>query len=262
MAGLGVLMLALATAVGCGGVAEQSSAAQSSAAPTSDPPVVATDVGALFSGSLSAGSTCSAGVVNSPSGEVIVSAAHCISGSGVGLLFAPAYADGVAPYGTWVVTAAYADPSWLAEQVPSADVAFLLVAPVPGSSTRTVQSVVGGGDLTTAPTAGQQITVAGYIAGDTTQVACSATVYLADGYPAFDCDGFQEGTSGSPWLTVPDTDSDVPQVTGVIGGLDQGGCTDGTSYTAPFTNTTQAVYARAAAGAAPDVLPTPDPDGC
>ena len=87
-------------------------------------------VGALFAGSSDQGlHFCTASVVHSRGGDVIATAAHCVAGTGTGLLFVPGYHDGIAPYGTWTVSAAYVDPRWLGDHEPMADYAFLTVAP-------------------------------------------------------------------------------------------------------------------------------------
>ena len=70
-------------------------------------------VGALFEGAWRSSSHfCSGAVVDSPSGDVIVTAAHCLSGDGQDLEFVPMYHDGQAPYGAWDVTGAYVSQRW------------------------------------------------------------------------------------------------------------------------------------------------------
>ena len=68
-------------------------------------------VGALFT--TSAGQLgshfCTASVVGSPHGDLVVTAAHCVSGGVAGVAFVPGYRSGAAPYGIWTVTKIYAD---------------------------------------------------------------------------------------------------------------------------------------------------------
>lgn len=217
--------------------------------------------GALFPNGLGSTHTCSASVVDSPGGNVIVTAAHCLSGSGVGVVFAPGYADGNTPYGTWVVTGAYVGTGWETTQDPNQDYAFLTVAP---SSTnadqRPIQQVVGGLPLGTAPSAGTIVTVTGYASGRNDEaIVCTAATYgtsTSEGVvPTFTCGRFPGGTSGGRWVAGG-------TLVGVIGGLNQGGCTDPTSYSAPFNAGTASVLARAAAGGPADLLPQPGSDGC
>ncbi|KEF09769.1 hypothetical protein DF18_37090, partial [Streptomyces rimosus] len=60
----------------------------------------------------------------------------------------------------------------------------------------------------------------------------------------FDCAGFPNGTSGGPMLTAVDPGTGLGTVTGVIGGLDEGG-DDETSYSSWFGPDIAALYRRA-----------------
>jgi V8-like Glu-specific endopeptidase len=66
----------------------------------------------------------------------------------------------------------------------------------------------------------------------------------------FDCDGFTDGTSGSPLLASSGPFDNVDTVIGVIGGYQQGGFTSSVSYAAKFGTQMTALYhlALAAAG--------------
>src|SRR6516162_6297864 len=59
-------------------------------------------VGALFT--TSAGKLgrhfCTASVVNSPAGDLVITAAHCVSGTS-NVAFVPGYDRGATPYGVW-----------------------------------------------------------------------------------------------------------------------------------------------------------------
>lgn len=265
----GAVLLALALVSACTTAAPDrragSPAASSAPSPSSsstphpstrrEPETVTSDasIGALFPHGLSRRHTCTAGVVDSHTGDVVVTAAHCIAGSGAGTIFAPGYHDGKAPYGTWRVREAFAATPWIKHQDDQSDVAFLLLAPAKGG--RSVQSVVGGSRISDRVQPGQTVEVLGYLSHKDHPVACTAKVYVNEGYPAFDCPGFAAGTSGSPWLVEPATHAAAPLVVGVIGGLRQGGCTAGTSYSAWFTPGTLALYSRAVSGTDPNVLP-------
>ncbi len=220
-------------------------------------------VGALFSGSVSAGHGCSASVVDSAARDLVVTAAHCVSGTGAGLLFVPGYVDGSTPHGAWSVRAAYADPSWLSSQDPRHDYVFLRVAArVVDGRSQELQDVVGADTLGLVPAEGDTVTVDGYGAGRGDRpIGCTAAVTLTGDYPTFVCAGFVDGTSGGPWLA--DGAGSTPSLlVGVVGGLHQGGCEDDTSYSAPFDGDTVAAWERAAAGGVSDSLPTAGPSGC
>lgn len=219
-------------------------------------------VGALFAGGTDQPHYCTAGVVSSPSRDLIVTAAHCVSGSGRGMVFVPDYRSDAAPYGQWNVVEAYAAPGWLARQDPHEDVAFLVVADrrVPGRSIG-IQDVTGAAPLGTTPARGQPVTVVAYPQGvDDLPITCRSGVYFDDGYPAFDCGGYVNGTSGAPWLARDA--SGVERVVAVSGGRNQGGCEAGTSYAAPFTAAVGGLYREAISNAPPSLLPVPGPSGC
>jgi V8-like Glu-specific endopeptidase len=205
--------------------------------------------------------TCTASVIDSASGDVVLTAAHCVTGSGVGYRFVPGYRDGKTPYGVWSVTAAYGDPQWIHGRNPRRDWAFLTVAErrLDGHLS-SLQSVTGGHPLGRAAVAGSRVTVIGYAVGGADRaLRCDALVYLHRGWPAFDCGGFVGGTSGSPWLRHGRRGISV---TGVIGGLHQGGCTPSTSYSAVFGNQARRSLARAARHGRADVFPPRGSDGC
>lgn len=216
-------------------------------------------VGALFPKGSSQHS-CSASVVSSSSGSLVLTAAHCVSGSVAGWRFVPQWSQGHAPYGSWTVTAAYASSRWIKHGDTRDDVAVLSVAAKTiNGHRRTLQSVTGAAHLGTAPKTGQRITDIAYNDGDTQPVQCTTTTYVTSGYPSFNCHGFLGGSSGSPWLVGSGSSRTV---VGLIGGLHQGGCVDYTSYSSPFGATVQSLLRRAESGARGDTLPTPGDDGC
>lgn len=195
---------------------------------------------------------CTAGVVHSPGRNLLITAAHCVIGTGVGTEFVPAYDGGIAAYGAWDVVRAYVDRRWQAHRDPLDDVAFLQVA---NRGRSRVEDVVGGNVLAFAPHAGSSVTVSGYVLGTGAPVTCTARVRYTGAYPTFSCPGFADGTSGSPWLANG-------SVMGVIGGLEQGGCTSSTSYSAPFGRDVRELFERAVAGGAGDLAPLALNPGC
>jgi V8-like Glu-specific endopeptidase len=226
-------------------------------------------VGALFLGSAEAAHGCTGSVLRSPARNLVLTSAHCLSGGGTGVRFAPGYHDGLAPYGVWSVTAVYADPRWVTAQDPRYDYAFLAVDPQrwQGRETR-LGEVVPGNRLRVTLAPGTAAEIVAYPAGvDDKPVTCTSAIYVSAGYSAFDCHGFVAGTSGAPWLVRADRADrgdrgSAGVVAGVIGGLHQGGCVESTSYSPRFDRDTIAVYQRAVHGTAPDLLPEPGSDGC
>jgi hypothetical protein len=221
-------------------------------------------VGPLFSGGLDAPHSCTASVVDSPSGDLILTAAHCLSGTGVGLQFAPGYDDGYLPYGVWTVVAAYVDPSWVATQDPAHDYAFLQLAAQQHDGRQvSVEDETGGNLLAETPPPGTSIRAVGYNSGiDDAPISCTIPTFrTVTGFGGFSCDGYVSGSSGSPFLQrLPGAARTL--VVGVIGGLHQGGCDEYTSYAAPFGQDTFRLWQRAVAGSQPDTVPAPAGDGC
>ncbi|MEA2213190.1 MAG: hypothetical protein QOF83_3138 [Solirubrobacteraceae bacterium] len=87
---------------------------------------------------------------------MLVTAAHCVSGNGVGMVFAPGYRHGSSPYGRWTVTAVHLAPGWMKSQNPQDDFALLTVAPATVHGRRTeIEQVTGAYALGGNPRAGQ-----------------------------------------------------------------------------------------------------------
>jgi len=237
------------------------STAVSSRIPKSSATRGVSEVGALFANASSTQHACTATVVDSSRGDLLLTAAHCVSGSGAGMVFAPAYHNGISPDGRWTVTALHLAPGWLSSQDPEDDFAFLTVAPqrIDGRL-REIQQVTGAYRLGAKPHAGEPITVLGYPAGsDNDAITCRTTVYLTGAFPSFNCSGFVNGTSGGPWLAQT---TQGTRIVGVIGGMHQGGCVASTSYSPPLTQDVSTAEARASDHAAPDIAPAPGGDGC
>jgi hypothetical protein len=210
-------------------------------------------VGALF---LGAGElhTCTAGVLDSKNGDLILTAAHCVA-QDVDTTFVAGFSDAADPADVWRVEAIYLDPRWVQNQDPLADFAILRVARVGGGS---VEAQAGGGlTIGSAPAPGTEVTVTGYGIGvGGGPIGCKAATESApEGFPTLPCGGLIDGTSGSPW-TVGTT------VTGLVGGLDGGGCDESISYSPPFDGAVVALMSRAQDGGPADAAPAVFDDDC
>lgn len=219
-------------------------------------------VAAVFDGSTD--HSCSAGVIASTTHDLLITAAHCVSGTGTGLTVTPGYDAGQAPYGTWSVTAVFVDPAWAEDQSEDDDFAILRVAPqTVGGETRLLQDVTGAVPLGMTPTGRKVVTVQGFNAGSGDQsVACTTELAFKRGNPVFRCDGYTGGSSGSPWLV---TGADhVTRTIGVIGGRHQGGCKQQRSFSSAFGADVMTLLSRAErAGTEGDNAPTaPPPAAC
>ncbi len=201
-------------------------------------------VGALFLGD-TATHTCSAAVLATVSADLILTAAHCLL-DGVDTTFVPGFGAGAGD--TWHVSAVYLDPRWIGEQDPQADYAIVRVA---GDSDANLLAAAGGGlTLGTAPAAGSPVTVTGYPMGEGgSALACrGSTEWSPQGFPSLACGGLTDGFSGAPWVSGS-------TVTGLVGGLDGGGCDDDVSYSPRFDDRIARLLARAEAGGRGDAAP-------
>ncbi|MEU8682560.1 trypsin-like peptidase domain-containing protein [Streptomyces sp. NPDC048611] len=220
------------------------------AAPAAPSPAI----GALFSpdGDGTPVHHCTASVVQSPGGDLLATAAHCVHDGGfrTRLVFAPGLHDGIAPYGLWVPTRIQVDPRWISDRDPDHDVAFLRVRRAGGAGGR-IADLTGAERIRFDAPAGRAAQLTGYPEDRDAPVSCRHTVD-AQG-PAqlrFLCPGFPNGTSGGPLLTDLDPVTGTGALIGVIGGLDEGG-DDLVSYSSRFGTDVAALYRRAIAEPGP-----------
>lgn len=188
---------------------------------------------------------CSASVVHSAGHDLVATAAHCLYGNGATIEFVPGFRDGKAPYGVWTVSRLYVESAWKSGQSPKADVAFLRILPLHG---RQIEDVVGARPLGT-PVVGARVTVSGFPLRSNVPSVCVSTLTLTLGYPTARCPsgGMVDGVSGgafvqSGWLV------------GVVGGLEQGGCSADIAYSAPFGIASHQLWLRAQAGGPGDFI--------
>ncbi len=203
-------------------------------------------IGALFTvnpkGQLGA-HFCTGTVVDSASGDLVLTAAHCVLGrSAQSIVFVPGYAKGATPYGVWDVTMVMVDAAWSAAHDPDDDVAFLTVAQ-PKSAT-TLLARTGGERLDFDEPTRAVATVIGYPDDRRAPVECTNTVVsFRTTQFKFSCGGFTTGTSGGPMLTDVDPETGEGTVIGVIGGYQRGGDTPSISYAAKFESGVKALFA-------------------
>jgi V8-like Glu-specific endopeptidase len=207
-------------------------------------------VGALFTvlpGGKLGGHFCTASVVDSPSGNLVITAAHCVQGRTLRTMaFVPDYSDGHIPYGTWNVRRVVVDQSWSTSSDPDDDFAFLVVGQ-PGTKI-SIQQITGGELIAVDAAGGRTVEVAGYPDAGQGMISCENTAL--DYSPTqfqFDCGGFTDGTSGSPLLANVGPADGVDTVIGVIGGYEQGGDTAAVSYAAKFNARLAQLYQTAIA---------------
>ena len=216
------------------------------------------EVGALFSSADYTGSSashfCTATVLDSPAGDLVLTAAHCVWDASQGtythaaITFAPGYDDGLDEHlgGAWTVSDVYVPAGYKADGDPADDYAILRIAPKNGLN---IERVTGGLKLGTTKLP-EKVSVIGYndLAYDVDgnePIICRATAFeeTDDGtaWSRFDCPNYQDGTSGGPWI------AHGGEVVGVIGGYEQGGDSPNWSYSTIFDQSTIAFYRSVAA---------------
>lgn len=199
--------------------------------------------GALFEGGVQGDHFCTATVVHSPGKNMIVTAGHCLLAGkhgDAGAVFAPAYANGGAPYGAWMIEEVFEDTRWSEDSDDDYDLAFARLAP--DASGRNIEDVTGAATLDTTGRSGEEITVTGYPADRKVPRTCTASaIRETPAEQRFDCADFPGGTSGSAWLAKD----------GKIIGILTGGDTDDVSTSTILGEYAATLYARATAATAP-----------
>ncbi|WP_412538180.1 trypsin-like serine protease [Longispora sp. K20-0274] len=187
---------------------------------------------------------CTASVVHSPGRNLAMTAAHCVSGGG-DITFVPGFLDGRRPLGTWPVTRIIVDPAWMDSRDPDVDVGFLVLGDLEGQH---IEDVVGANALGLDRGFERQVRMTGYPDERDAPITCA---HGTERYSAHQlmirCPGFTDGTSGGPWVTDADPATGLGTVIGVIGGFEEGGGTDGVSYSTYFDHRIGDLYQRAIA---------------
>lgn len=221
------------------------------ATPTAHSPLlVAPRVGALFAHNAAGNHFCTAGVVDSPGRDLLITAAHCINGGKGGgyatdIVFIPAYQDGLTPFGVWTPRKLLVDPRWAASSDPDFDIGFVVLQPLDGKN---IQEVLGANRIAFDAGFTHLVRVTGYPSSANAPVTCmNWTTQQSQTQVRFDCGGFFDGTSGSPWITDFDPRTRTGTIVGVIGGYQQGGDTDAISYSAYLNDGIRKLYEQAIA---------------
>jgi hypothetical protein len=251
--GLWVALASPTSACANHSVAEHAVVLESAAPPTAQPATPDPRIGAVYIGS---NHLCTGSVLDSPAGDLILTAGHCVPAN-QRLAFVAGLSGTTAPEDFWHIDEVYLDPRWLQFQDPLADFAIARVSRDTGGS---VEGQVGAGlNLGAAPKPGDQVTLTGYAVGvDSGPLGCRAiTAAPVKGFPEADCAHLPDGTSGAPWL-VGST------ISGLIGGLDGGGCEGQiVNYSPRFDDSIKQLLARAEAGGPGDSGPVVNGDaGC
>ncbi|MCC3772539.1 trypsin-like serine protease, partial [Streptomyces sp. UNOC14_S4] len=165
---------------------------------------------------------CTASVVHSPKGNLIVTAGHCSFGDDAA--FVPGYRSGASkqPYGVWAVDRVFTDPR-RTDTGDGSDLDFAFATLKPDGLGRQVERVTGANRLVRTPGYTNRVTVIGYPDADDDPadqaIRCTAMTSRLESHRQMTmrCDGFFSGTSGSPWLTHFDEKTKTGDLVGVLG---------------------------------------------
>jgi V8-like Glu-specific endopeptidase len=210
--------------------------------------VTALRVGALFEQDASGTHFCTASVVASPGLDLLITAAHCINpGSGSGyrqdIVFVPGYRDGSTPYGIWTTKRLLVAPQWAESADPDYDVGFVVLNPLNGEN---IQQVLGANELGSDTGYQYLVKVTGYPSSADAPITCvNWTSKESATQLEFDCGGYLDGTSGSPWVTNFNPKTHSGTIVGVIGGYQEGGDTPSVSYSPFFGSAVHQLYEQA-----------------
>lgn len=190
---------------------------------------------------------CTASVVNSLTGNLVLTAAHCVYGStyASNIEYVPAYHDGKQPYGAWPVQTITVADGWKKSHNPNLDFAFLTVTP-PAGTGKPIQFVTGGLWLGINAGYDHKIEVIGYNNTDDAPIKCATTSFeFRTGQMKFFCRDYQDGTSGGPWILGYNGTTGTGTVFGVIGGFEEGGLYPWASFSAYFGPSTLKLFLQA-----------------
>ncbi|MFJ7775671.1 trypsin-like peptidase domain-containing protein [Streptomyces yangpuensis] len=211
---------------------------------------------------------CTASVVASPGRNLIISAAHCLTGADTQqVAFVPQYTRAKPrPFGMFPVlrTAAGRSRIWIDQRyrtqgvnrAAALDVAFAQVGPGPKGFR--VQDVVGGNRLVTgAGYAHARATLIGHPSAAARPRLCvnrttkytSTDSRIPGSFLRIACTGYPGGTSGGPFLLRLNARTGTGDVVGVIGGWKTGGDRPDVSYSSYFGADIRKLYEKAVAGA-------------
>lgn len=219
--------------------------------PSAHSPVIpAPRVGALFAHSGSGNHFCTASVVTSKGHDLLITAAHCISGGKGGgynqdIVFIPGYQHGATPYGVWMPSRLLVDPRWSATSDPDYDVGFVVLQPDDGKN---IEDILGANRIGFDAGYSNLVRVTGYPSSADAPVTCRNWSRMQSATQLrFECGGFFGGTSGSPWVTGFDPRTRTGTIVGVIGGYQAGGDTDAISYSVYLNDAIRNLYEQAQA---------------
>jgi V8-like Glu-specific endopeptidase len=149
-------------------------------------------------------SACSAGTVNTPNGDMVVTAAHCVYANFSFMqdwIYVPAYYNGPGIWGTWFASNMAVTASWKFNANPNDDFAIVNVAPA--SNGLSLVNTTGGNGLVTDQAYTQNVVIWGYPGSyndGLTPEYCTSSTFQSGSLVGAPCN-LSQGASGGPWLT-------------------------------------------------------------
>jgi V8-like Glu-specific endopeptidase len=198
--------------------------------------------GALFYTTGGKNHFCTASVVDSTAGDMLLTAAHCVYWKtfATNIEYVPGYHDGKQPYGAWPVAKITVAHGWESSHDPDLDFAFLTTASMGGQQ---IQARTGGLTMGFTRWYGEKIEAIGHNDTDAEPIRCATKSFrFRTGQMEFYCHRFWTGTSGGPWIIGYNAKHGTGIVFGVIGGYELGGDYDWASYSAYFGSATRSLY--------------------
>ncbi|GAB3960890.1 trypsin-like peptidase domain-containing protein [Actinoallomurus acanthiterrae] len=199
-------------------------------------------VGAVFYHNGSGDHYCTGSVIHTEGRNAVLTAGHCLYDVHKhryfsNIAFVPGYnTSRPRPYGTWPVRRMYLDGRWTGHGDPDLDFGFVSVGTVGG---RHIENVVGANKFRATQGFHKWVTVIGYPQKKyyhaDRPIQCSNWTFKHSTFQqGFDCNGYYDGTSGSPWIINYNPHTQSGYVIGALGGYQAGGATPSRSYSAVF----------------------------
>jgi V8-like Glu-specific endopeptidase len=172
--------------------------------------------------------TASAGALNSPSKQLVITAGHCVHGGSGGTwmtnwVFVPRYRSGARPFGTFSAKQFRTFDAWINNSDLGRDVAMVTTFPLNGNK---LVDVIGGNGLNWNWPRNVDITTLAYPSNFNSgeiQQWCQGATSDGGGYTIKIRCNFGGGASGGPWLMSFDNATGRGQVDGVMSTVDSAG---------------------------------------
>ena len=148
--------------------------------------------------------SCSGGTVNTPAGDMVITAAHCVYANFSFMqdwIYVPAYYNGPTGWGTWFASNMAVTPSWKFNANPNDDFGIVNVAPA--STGLSLVKTAGANGLVTDQSYTQSVVIWGYPGAyndGLTPEYCITSTFQSGSMVGAACN-LSQGASGGPWLT-------------------------------------------------------------